>query len=87
MIAKIHRLLPELDGKRVLVVDDDPDARAMLGRMLKEEHAEIVLARPEDDLAHPGRTAERRHEDPVAIAERGLHAAARDRDATEHPGA
>src|SRR5205085_7949082 len=44
MIAKIHRLLPELNGKRVLVVDDDPDARAMLSRVLKEEHAEIVLA-------------------------------------------
>ena len=49
MIAKIHRLLPELDGKRVLVVDDDPDARAMLGRMLKEEHAEIVLAQNGDE--------------------------------------
>jgi len=49
MIAKIHRLLPELDGKRVLVVDDDPDARTMLGRMLKEEHAEIVLAQNGDE--------------------------------------
>ena len=44
LIAKIHRLLPELDGKRVLVVDDDPEARAMLAKILKEERAEVVVA-------------------------------------------
>jgi signal transduction histidine kinase/DNA-binding response OmpR family regulator len=49
LIAKIHRLLPQLEGKRVLVVDDDPDARAMLTKILKEEGAEVVLAASGDD--------------------------------------
>ena len=44
LIAKIHRLLPQLDGKHVLVVDDDPEARTILGRWLKEEKAEVVAA-------------------------------------------
>jgi signal transduction histidine kinase/DNA-binding response OmpR family regulator len=49
LIAKIHRLLPQLDGKRVLVVDDDPDARAMLAKILKEERAEVVAAASGDE--------------------------------------
>jgi signal transduction histidine kinase/CheY-like chemotaxis protein len=49
LIAKIHRLLPQLDHKRVLVVDDDPEARAMLAKILKEEHAEVVGAASGDE--------------------------------------
>ena len=49
LIAKIHRLLPELDGKRVLVVDDDPQARTMLAHVLREEKAEVVLAASGDE--------------------------------------
>ncbi len=49
LIAKIHRLLPTLDGKRVLVVDDDPDARSMLAKILKEERAEVVGAASGDE--------------------------------------
>jgi signal transduction histidine kinase/CheY-like chemotaxis protein len=49
LIAKIHRLLPTLDGKRVLVVDDDPDARTMLTKILKEERAEVVSAASGDE--------------------------------------
>jgi len=49
LIAKIHRLLPQLDGKRVLVVDDDPEARAMLAKILKEEHATVVAAASGDE--------------------------------------
>jgi signal transduction histidine kinase/CheY-like chemotaxis protein len=49
LIAKIHRLLPKLDGKRVLVVDDDPDARALLAKILKDEHAEVVGAASGDE--------------------------------------
>ena len=49
LITKIHRLLPELDGKRVLVVDDDPEARAMLAKILKEEHAVVVGAASGDE--------------------------------------
>src|SRR5437588_10246190 len=42
LIAKIHRLLPRLEGKRVLVVDDDAEARTMLAKILNEERAEAV---------------------------------------------
>src|SRR6267378_2390150 len=49
LIAKIHHLLPTLVGKRVLVVDDDPDARTMLGKILKEERAEVVGAASGDE--------------------------------------
>jgi len=49
LIAKIRRLLPRLDGKRVLVVDDDPEARAMLAKILKEEEAEVVGAASGDE--------------------------------------
>jgi|GEM_PF-2759251 len=49
LIAKIHRLLPELDGKRVLVVDDDPDARTMLAKILNEEGADVVGAASGDE--------------------------------------
>jgi signal transduction histidine kinase/CheY-like chemotaxis protein len=44
LVAKIHRLLPSLEGKRVLIVDDDAEARMILSRILKDEHAEIVEA-------------------------------------------
>ena len=49
LIAKIHRLLPQLDHKRVLIVDDDPEARTLLSRMLKDEHAEVALATSGDE--------------------------------------
>ena len=49
LIAKIHRLLPTLEGMRVLVVDDDPEARAMLAKILKEEQAEVVAASSGDE--------------------------------------
>ena len=49
LIAKIHRLLPTLEGKRVLVVDDDPEARAMLAKILKEEQAEVVAVSSGDE--------------------------------------
>jgi signal transduction histidine kinase/CheY-like chemotaxis protein len=49
LIAKIHRLLPTLDGKRVLVVDDDPEARTMLTKILKEERAEVLGAASGDE--------------------------------------
>ena len=49
LIAKIHRLLPRLEGKRVLVVDDDAEARTMLAKILNEERAEVVLATSGDE--------------------------------------
>jgi len=49
LIAKIHRLLPRLEGKRVLVVDDDAEARTMLAKILNEERAEVVLATGGDE--------------------------------------
>jgi signal transduction histidine kinase/CheY-like chemotaxis protein len=49
LITKIHRLLPTLEGKRVLVVDDDPEARTMIGKILKDEHAEVVGATSGDE--------------------------------------
>ena len=49
LIAKIHRLLPRLEGKRVLVVDDDAEARTMLAKILNEERADVVLATGGDE--------------------------------------
>ena len=49
LIAKIHRLLPQLDGRRVLLVDDDPEARMILARVLKDENAEVVEASGGDE--------------------------------------
>src|SRR5438552_2518902 len=49
LIAKIHRLLPRLEGKRVLVVDDDAEARTMLAKILNEEPADVVLATGGDE--------------------------------------
>jgi adenylate cyclase len=49
LIAKIHRLLPSLGGKRVLVVDDDLEARSLLAKILKEEDAEVVSAASGDE--------------------------------------
>jgi CheY-like chemotaxis protein len=36
--------LPQLNGKRVLVVDDDPEARILLAKILGEEGARVELA-------------------------------------------
>jgi DNA-binding response OmpR family regulator len=49
LIAKIHRLLPTLAGRRVLVVDDDPQARTMLTKILQEEQAEVIAAASGDE--------------------------------------
>jgi signal transduction histidine kinase/CheY-like chemotaxis protein len=49
LIDKVHRLLPELDGKRVLVVDDDVEARIMLTRILKDEQIEVEVAKSGDE--------------------------------------
>jgi len=44
LVEKVHHLLPELNGKRVLVVDDDPEARILLAKILGEEGARVELA-------------------------------------------
>jgi len=44
LIKKVHRLLPDLPGKKLLVVDDDPNVRTMLGKILREEGAEVQEA-------------------------------------------
>ncbi|MEO6798223.1 MAG: response regulator [Candidatus Dormibacter sp.] len=44
LVEKVHHLLPELNGKRVLVVDDDPEARTLLAKILGEEGARVELA-------------------------------------------
>jgi DNA-binding response OmpR family regulator len=49
LVAKIRRLLPKLEGMRVLVVDDDPNARALLGKILKDEKAEVQEAGSGDE--------------------------------------
>ena len=41
LIERVKRLLPDLHGKRVLVVDDEPEARAMLSKILGEEGAQV----------------------------------------------
>ncbi len=44
LITKVRRLLPELAGKRVLVVDDDSEARILLTRILSDEQAEVIVS-------------------------------------------
>lgn len=44
LVEKVHHLLPQLNGKRVLVVDDDPEARILLAKILGEEGARVELA-------------------------------------------
>jgi signal transduction histidine kinase/DNA-binding response OmpR family regulator len=44
LIDRVRRLLPALRGHRVLVVDDDPEARTLMSRILEEEGAEVSLA-------------------------------------------
>jgi signal transduction histidine kinase/DNA-binding response OmpR family regulator len=44
LVEKVHHLLPQLNGKRVLVVDDDPEARILLAKILSEEGARVELA-------------------------------------------
>jgi CheY-like chemotaxis protein len=39
LIDRVKRLLPDLRGRRVMVVDDEPEARAMLSKILSEEGA------------------------------------------------
>lgn len=49
LIKKVHRLLPDLAGKKVLVVDDDAEARILLSRILRDEQVEVDLARNGDE--------------------------------------
>jgi len=44
LIERVKRLLPDLRGRRVLVVDDEPGARAMLSKILAEEGAQVSQA-------------------------------------------
>ncbi|MDQ6883308.1 MAG: response regulator [Candidatus Dormibacteraeota bacterium] len=44
LVEKVHHLLPQLNGKRVLIVDDDPEARTLLAKIMSEEGAEVELA-------------------------------------------
>ena len=39
----------DLSGVKVLVVDDEPDARALIGRVLAECHAEVFAAASSDE--------------------------------------
>jgi signal transduction histidine kinase/ActR/RegA family two-component response regulator len=43
---------PDLSGLRVLVVDDEPDARELIRRLLAERDAETVLAASADEALH-----------------------------------
>jgi signal transduction histidine kinase/DNA-binding response OmpR family regulator len=49
LIAKIHRMLPTLEGKRVLVVDDEANARSMIAKILAEERAVVLGAASGDE--------------------------------------
>ena len=42
--AEEERSAPRLDGLRVLVVDDEEDARELIGRALEDKGAQITLA-------------------------------------------
>jgi signal transduction histidine kinase/ActR/RegA family two-component response regulator len=44
-----HQLSPQLSGLRVLVVDDEPDARELIRRLLAEHCAESILAASADE--------------------------------------
>lgn len=39
----------ELDGVRVLVVDDEPDARTLIQRLLQDQHASVLTAASADE--------------------------------------
>jgi CheY-like chemotaxis protein len=43
-LAAVPRVLPKLDGVRVLVVDDEPDARALATRLLSGQGATVTTA-------------------------------------------
>jgi CheY-like chemotaxis protein len=49
LISKVQRLLPELQGKKVLIVDDDAESRILLSRMLNDEQVEVEVARNGDE--------------------------------------
>ena len=42
LITKVHRLLPELRDRKILVVDDDPKVCTMLAKMLEDESAIVT---------------------------------------------
>src|SRR5437016_12857221 len=50
LIAQIHRLLPTLAGKRVLVAVEDPEARNRLSKILKDGEAELNFAPRADEV-------------------------------------
>ena len=41
LTRKVSRLLPDLRGRRLLLVDDDPAVRTMLAKILREEGADV----------------------------------------------
>ncbi len=49
LLAKVHRLLPDLHGKTVLIIDDQADARAMMAKILQEEGAQVDEASSGDE--------------------------------------
>ncbi len=44
IITSMTEFLHGLEDRTVLIVDDDPDMRTLLGRMLKREHATVLTA-------------------------------------------
>ena len=51
-VATARRRLPALHGLRVLVVDDEPDARDLLAAVLAACHADVSVAPTAGDAAH-----------------------------------
>ncbi|TMF58343.1 MAG: response regulator, partial [Chloroflexi bacterium] len=49
LLTRVHRLLPDLTGRSVLVVDDQADARSMLGKILRDEGAQVREASTGDE--------------------------------------
>ena len=49
LLTRVHRLLPDLTGRSVLIVDDQADARSMLGKILRDEGAQVREASTGDE--------------------------------------
>jgi len=50
---------PHRQGKRILVVDDDPDVRSSLGRILTTAGHEVILAENGIEATGAGERSER----------------------------